>query len=230
MAAGRATKIITGVGATAGSAWFAITQLTTAFTLPEDAGKVWTAIVSAPEYLPAGLVAVNFAVLVWAIWHDRRAAFVSVPMPAESQVVVHRVEHDPIGDLFRRQANRPYVPSPRQRFNAAVLALQHVTNAREMWWATVHQRSGPSPLGTRLLDAIDAIRQCFPPGAAGSWEEDQISRLHSAAANYGRTLGFSTSETDRLKAARERFELELAATIARFEQPRDATTKGEQDG
>lgn len=73
MGTGRAAKILPGLGAVLGSVWYGITQITTAFTLPEDASKLWAALVNAPEYLPVAVVAVNAAVLVYVLWRERKA-------------------------------------------------------------------------------------------------------------------------------------------------------------
>ena len=108
--------------------------------------------------------------------------------------------------------------SDRARFDDALLELRHIANAREMWWAHGQRSGEDTGLGARLLKAIDDVRRCFPPGADSDPQGDQITRLHTAVASYGRILGFARSETPKLQASRETFEREMAAIADRFDQ------------
>lgn len=115
------------------------------------------------------------------------------------------------------------------QFHDAILALRHIANARELWWADRNRKPGqPSPLGSRPLEIINQIRAFFPPEAPGDHKEDQVSRLWVAAMTYGRTLGYGHGETEQLRKRREAFELELQSTIKLFEE-QNAAPKAEVD-
>lgn len=147
------------------------------------------------------------------IWTSRKPAMEPAP-----QIIVHSTERDPVGDMLKQWSSRP---SPERVFEQAMETLEYVVNAKELWWSAMHSRGETNSLGSKLTDAIDAVRRCFPPAASGDAELDAISRLHRAAYSHGSNLGYARAETERLRASRAQFYEEFEDTKRRFREYRD---------
>jgi len=124
------------------------------------------------------------------------------------------------GQLYRELEQRAGLDAPsdrRARFDETILELRRLVTAKELWWRENHRRKGESVLYPRLIAAIDEIRRCFPPDD-GTFADDPLTKLLSAAANLGSEYGWGHKDTTRLEARKTTFEAQIAQTAERFER------------
>lgn len=147
-------RIASGFVASVNAVWFAINSTITAANLPSDAGQAWETIVSAPEYIPAGIVLVSLGILAWSLWPSRKpetALLEPARAPDPHAAIRQDIERarleaeraDALASLeFRRGLNsyvrgepraHPHFRKPKIQLSPRCSALSTATLKRR-WW------------------------------------------------------------------------------------------------